>query len=629
VHWFCFVAVAMTKGQQQQFFTREPSDVAATEGGKVVLPCQVENKGGVLQWTRDGFGLGQKRSLPGFPRMAMVGSNTARDWDLEISPVQLDDEAVYQCQVLATGTMNPIRSGTARLIVLIPSGPPGITNGPSVTLTEGVEANLSCQAEGGKPAAQLEWKVDGINVKNIQTKTEKIPGSLTFKTVSNLNLLPSKADDGLSVSCFISSTAESSTVELSVLHKPDVKISRVNDKKIILEGDTVVFNCDCSAKPSDVLYTWMVEDEEMVHARTQDSLVIDKITRQHHNAWVKCLVQNSVGTGQDQEQLRVYYKPKILTHPTSISGNEGTSVQLECKATGNPAPAISWHKLNQTEITGTGQLLTLTLTHSTAGSYYCSAHSAMFPSSVISRTARLTISRGPTITSAQDQVAQIMGSQAMVRCKADTSALEATVTWSFHGKKITPGEKYFIENIVQEQNFESILTIFEAEEDDFGHYLCTIENALGKDAKEILVTVYFEGVFNDLLLLQIFLGTAGLLTCILSVFAVRKFCQSLQHSFGEVPQIREDEEDFRSDMYRDKVLREIMVNNKETKVMPQPANHHHHDQDVAPGHVLQAINMDYAAFYGNHHLSNNMAEDDSEEEEMEQRTFSSHPYLIT
>ena len=135
-----------------------------------------------------------------------------------------------------------------------------------------------------------------------------------------------------------------------------------------------------------------------------------------------------------------------------------------------PSPGISWTKrrwdakdqsfdddtLLVIQITGTGQLLTLTLTHSTAGSYYCSAHSAMFPSSVISRTARLTISRGPTITSAQvtwqragelrvklwvwqDQVAQIMGSQAMVRCKADTSALEATVTWSFHGKKITPG----------------------------------------------------------------------------------------------------------------------------------------------------------------------------------------------
>ena len=59
--------------------------------------------------------------------------------------------------------MNPIRSGTARLIVLIPSGPPGITNGPSVTLTEGVEANLSCQAEGGKPAAQVRISIRDHN----------------------------------------------------------------------------------------------------------------------------------------------------------------------------------------------------------------------------------------------------------------------------------------------------------------------------------------------------------------------------------------------------------------------------------------------------------------------------------
>ena len=87
---------------------------------------------------------------------------------------------------------------------------------------------------------------------------------------------------------------------------------------------------------------------------------------------------------------------------------------------------------------------------------------------------------------------------------------------------------------------------------------------MGKDSKDILVSVYFEGeanksliiskclilvinsgVFNDLLLLQIFLGTAGLLTCILSVFAVKKFCHSLQHSFGSVPQIIEDEADYR------------------------------------------------------------------------------------
>ena len=32
---------------------------------KVVLPCRVEDKEGLLQWTKDDFGLGTKRDLPG------------------------------------------------------------------------------------------------------------------------------------------------------------------------------------------------------------------------------------------------------------------------------------------------------------------------------------------------------------------------------------------------------------------------------------------------------------------------------------------------------------------------------------------------------------------------------------
>ena len=35
---------------------------------KVVLACTVEDKEGLLQWTKDDFGLGTKRDLPGYPR---------------------------------------------------------------------------------------------------------------------------------------------------------------------------------------------------------------------------------------------------------------------------------------------------------------------------------------------------------------------------------------------------------------------------------------------------------------------------------------------------------------------------------------------------------------------------------
>ena len=58
-----------------QTFLRQPVDQTAKQGDHVTLPCQVENKRGMLQWTRDGFGLGVERNLTGFDRYHMTGSN--------------------------------------------------------------------------------------------------------------------------------------------------------------------------------------------------------------------------------------------------------------------------------------------------------------------------------------------------------------------------------------------------------------------------------------------------------------------------------------------------------------------------------------------------------------------------
>lgn len=59
---------------QHQQFRRTPDNQTATEGDKVTLACSIINKRGVLQWTRDGFGLGEDRNLNGFERYRMQGS---------------------------------------------------------------------------------------------------------------------------------------------------------------------------------------------------------------------------------------------------------------------------------------------------------------------------------------------------------------------------------------------------------------------------------------------------------------------------------------------------------------------------------------------------------------------------
>lgn len=47
----------------------------AIVGSRVTLPCRVIGKSGVLQWTKDDFGLGAHRNLSGYDRYSMVGSD--------------------------------------------------------------------------------------------------------------------------------------------------------------------------------------------------------------------------------------------------------------------------------------------------------------------------------------------------------------------------------------------------------------------------------------------------------------------------------------------------------------------------------------------------------------------------
>ena len=55
----------------QQNFSKQPESVRILEGGNVTLECGVRNKVGVLQWTKDDFGLGTDQNLSGYNRYNM------------------------------------------------------------------------------------------------------------------------------------------------------------------------------------------------------------------------------------------------------------------------------------------------------------------------------------------------------------------------------------------------------------------------------------------------------------------------------------------------------------------------------------------------------------------------------
>lgn len=83
----------------EQHLALEPQDQIAIIGARITLPCRVVNKQGVLQWTKDDFGLGTGRQLSGFDRYSMIGSDEEGDFSLQIYPVTIEDDALFQCQV--------------------------------------------------------------------------------------------------------------------------------------------------------------------------------------------------------------------------------------------------------------------------------------------------------------------------------------------------------------------------------------------------------------------------------------------------------------------------------------------------------------------------------------------------
>lgn len=72
---FLLLRLAGNAKASDQRFAMQPQDQTAVVGSRVTLPCRVIDKQGMLQWTKDDFGLGTHRNLSGFERYSMVGSD--------------------------------------------------------------------------------------------------------------------------------------------------------------------------------------------------------------------------------------------------------------------------------------------------------------------------------------------------------------------------------------------------------------------------------------------------------------------------------------------------------------------------------------------------------------------------
>ena len=134
-------------------------------------------------------------------------------YDLHISHANYDrDNGKFECRVKEDGTGVELYTVTISLTVLLPPGPPTITKS-SVEAVEGEAFSLSCSSAGGSPPPQISWLrlSDGTEMKG----NTSLPSRRDGQTVSRLEILPRKQDDGAIFRCDVTNRAISSRPSLT------------------------------------------------------------------------------------------------------------------------------------------------------------------------------------------------------------------------------------------------------------------------------------------------------------------------------------------------------------------------------------------------------------------------------
>ncbi|XP_009292645.2 immunoglobulin superfamily DCC subclass member 3 [Danio rerio] len=200
----------------------------------------------------------------------------------------------------------------------------------------------------------------------------------------------------------------------------------------------------------------------------------------------RCVASNIANTRYSHEAHlnvtggvpRTYKEPVILSGPQNLTITVHQTAILECIATGNPRPIVSWSRLDGRsigvegiQVLGTGNLMISDVSLQHSGVYVCAANR---PGTRMRRTAlgRLVVQAPPEFIQWPQSVSKPAGGSAVFTCVAQ-GVPEPHIIWLKNGKILTPGDN------VKLTNNNSTLAVTRITSEDEAIYQCIAENTAG------------------------------------------------------------------------------------------------------------------------------------------------------
>jgi len=262
---------------------------------------------GDCHWLKDGWVL----ELEG-------GRLSRRNCELVISPVLPLDQGQYHCQL---GGSSPLKSPAVVLSVNTEPSQPQIQEGDKMMVESGQTLQLSCQAGGAKPAADIEWwnvhtgqRIEAEVTQHVE-RTEGGGGGQSFKTTSRLTLSPAEYTEVL---CTAHSQAfptnlKSSPVKISIRGKPRLETMELS------QGESVKLLCQNAAVDRSLKLKWFM-NENQISGEESDMLELTNFGKIYDKTVIKCARENVDGEDEILRIVRLIYNPqKLLPLPAIAS----------------------------------------------------------------------------------------------------------------------------------------------------------------------------------------------------------------------------------------------------------------------------------------------------------------------
>ncbi|OWK62145.1 Protogenin [Lonchura striata] len=267
----------------------------------------------------------------------------------------------------------------------------------------------------------------------------------------------------------------------------------------VQEGGVARFACKITANPPATV-TWEVN-------RTTLPLVMDRITalptgvlqiygvEQKDAGNYRCVATTAANRRKSTEavlsvipasDLKPFHKPSIIAGPQNITASLHQTVILECVATGNPKPIISWSRLDHksidvfnTRVLGNGNLMISDVKVQHAGVYVCRATIPGTRNFTVAM-ATLTVLAPPSFVEWPESLTRPRAGTARFACQAEGNPAPK-ISWLKNGRRIHSNGRI--------KMYNSKLVINQIIPEDDAIYQCMAENSQGSILSRARLTV--------------------------------------------------------------------------------------------------------------------------------------------